>query len=394
MRSLTSLVLLAALTTTAHADRKPAPLARFGAKLHAGVSKPGENLVYSPSSIGIALAMTREGATRETAAEMDGVLGTTAGAESRALLASLSRTAGSKPGAPEVAIANRLFGDATLKIEKPFLASTRDGYGAPLEQVTFRTSPEQAREGINAWVDAQTKGKIKDLLGPGVITTLTRLVLVNAIYLKARWMSPFRKRDTVAAKFEVAGSGAKQVPTMHGEVIASWGSYAGARLLDLPYAAGVDGPRLAMLIVVPQRGKLDAIEATYAKEGLARFLAAASKRGEARVALPTFRIGSGLSLGEMLAKLGMPRAFDAERAQLDGIAKTERLHISKVIHKAVIEVDEEGTEAAAASAVVISNTGPSQPQYTFAADRSFAYFIHDEQGVVLFAGRVIDPSKH
>ncbi|MBA3397913.1 MAG: serpin family protein [Deltaproteobacteria bacterium] len=392
MRTLTSLALLAALTTAAHADRKPAPLARFSAKLHGAVTKPGENLVYSPSSIGIALAMTREGATRETAAEMDRVLGATAGPEARALLASLALATG-KPGAPELAIANRLFGDEALKIEKPFLAMTRDGYGAPLEQVTFRAKPEQARAGINAWVDTQTRGKIKDLLGPGVITTLTRLVLVNAIYLKARWKSPFEKRDTVAAKFEVAGAGAKQVPTMHGAVGASWGSYAGARLLDLPYRSGGDGPQLSMLLVVPQRGKLEAIEATYVKEGLAGFLAAASTRGEVSVALPTFRIASGLSLGNTLAALGMPRAFDADLAQLDGIAKGARLHISQVIHRAVIEVDEHGTEAAAATAVVITTDAPSRPKHTFAADRSFAYFIHDEQGVVLFAGRVVDPSR-
>jgi serpin B len=385
MRNLTSFVLLASLAIAASADSTQKSIDRFGAKLHGQAAKKPGNLIYSPASIGIALAMTREGATADTAKEMDAVLGTSIGADAKALMIGLKATNG-----PEIVIANRLYGDAKLTWVKSFVDITRTGYGAPIESVDFRKDAEGARTKINKWVEEQTKNRIKDLLAPRTLDETTRLVLVNAIYLKAQWMMPFREANTKAVPFAVAGGAKVKAPTMHGTIEGHNGTYAGARLVDIPYA---NNPRLSMLIAVPERGKLDAIEATYTKEGLAGFMKNLSPAG-IELALPKFKIESSLDLNDALAKLGMARAFARDKAEFEGITKDERLFISKVIHKAFVEVDEKGTEAAAATAVAVATGGAARKYVPFKVDRSFAFFIHDAAGTVLFAGRVTDPTKN
>ena len=398
MKRVASLALVSSLITGVSA----APSARssdgFGAKLHAevGRAKAGGNIVYSPASIAIALAMTREGAQAQTAVEMDAVLGAGARTDARALLKALTAPqAAAQPGmpmAPQLTIANRLFGEQTTPFEREFLDVTRDGYGAPIEALDFKRQADASRTKINAWVEQQTKNKIKNLLGKQDIKADTRLVLVNAIYLKAQWAIPFEVSATKPAKFTVEGAGNKQVSTMRTQARGSWGSHAGARVLDLPYAAGAGGPRLSMMLVVPEAAKLGAVEAAYAKDGLAPFRAAARSQGKVNVALPKFKIEGELDLAESLAGMGMPRAFSDE-AEFLGISKLPT-KISKVKHKAWIQVDEKGTEAAAATAVVMVEITSADPRpiHDFPIDRSFLFFIHDEHGNVLFGGRVIDPS--
>jgi len=404
MKKLASLALVSSLVsslvTGVSAAPAPRSIDRFGAKLHGQVGQAGDkaraNLVHSPASIAIALAMAREGAREQTAAEMDAVLGGGAGAEARALLRSLAApAAGPAPGgpmAPELSIANRLFGEQTTAFEKAFLDITRDGYGAPIEALDFRRHHEAARAKINAWVEGQTRNRIKDLLAKGTVDHETRLVLVNAIYLKARWATPFEVSATRPSRFTIEGAGHKQVSTMRTQARGSWGAHAGARMLDLPYEAAPGGPQLSMMLVVPDGARLDAVEAAYAKDGLAPFLAAIGNHGRVNVALPRFKVGSSFDLGDSLKAMGMPRAF-SDLAQFGGISKLPT-KISKVIHKAWIQVDEKGTEAAAATAVVmaeITSIDPT-PIHDFAVDRSFLFFIHDQDGNVLFGGRVLDPS--
>jgi serpin B len=392
MRNLTSLILLATFVVGASADstQKPKSIDRFAATFHGEAGKTKGNLIYSPMSIGIALAMTREGATGATAKEMDAVLGASTGADAKALLLSM-KSSGDKQGSPELAIANRLFGDATMTWVKRFVDVTRDDYGAPIEGVDFRKDADGARTKINKWVEEQTRNRIKELLAPKIVNALTRLVLVNAIYLKAQWVTPFQVANTKPVDFAVAGGAKVKPPTMHGVVKGSSGTYAGARIVDLPYHAGAKGPQLAMMIVVPDRSKLDAIETTYTKEGLAGFMKSLAYQ-EINLALPKFKIESSFSLNEALARLGMPRAF-SEMAEFDGMSTSARLALSKVIHKAFVSVDEKGTEAAAATAAIVSVTGVAPKPIDFKVDRSFAFFIHDASGTVLFAGRVLDPSK-
>ncbi len=410
MKKLASLALVFSLGTGVSAAPEPRSSTRssdsFGAKLHVEIARAKArvqpkartkpNLVYSPASIAIALAMTREGALAQTASEMDAVLGAGAGADARALLKSLAAPAGKPepgmPRAPELSVVNRLFGEQTTVFEQRFLDALRDGYGAPIETVDFKRQHEAARAKINAWVERQTRSRIKDLLVKGMIIPDTRLVLVNAIYLKAQWAVPFEVSATRPAKFTVEGAGNKQVSTMRTEARGSWGSHAGARVLDLPYAAGAGGPQLSMMLVVPDTAKLEEIEATYARGGLAPFRAAIRTHGKVDVALPRFKVEGALDLVDSLAEMGMPRAF-SDRAEFGGISKLPT-KISKVIHTAGIQVDEKGTEAAAATAVVMVEIGSVNrtPVHSFPVDRSFLFFIHDQNGTVLFGGRVIDPS--
>jgi serpin B len=401
MRTLVSLTLITSLVSSLTQGVSAAPAPRsidsFGAKLHGQLDAAKGNLVYSPASIAIALAMTREGARDTTAAEMDAVLGAKTGAEARALLAVLGKPAGKvepgMPQPPELSIANRLFGERTTPFERAFLDLTRDGYGAALEPMDFKRHHEDARAAINGWVAKQTKDRIKDLLRTGTVAADTRLVLVNAIYLKAQWATPFEVSATQPSKFTIEGAGNKQVSTMRTQARATWGSYGGARMVDLPYSVGAGGPRLSMMVVVPDTAKLGAVEDAYAKDGFAPFLAAATSHGKVNVALPKFKFGTDFDLGDSLQALGMKRAF-TDKAEFPGISSKLPTKISKVIHKAWIAVDEKGTEAAAATAVVMSETTSVAIDkiHDFPVDRSFLFFIHDAEGNVLFGGRVIDPS--
>ena len=397
LNRLTSFALLTSLTS-AHADipairKAPPPLAPFAAQLDGQLAKQKGNFIYSPASISIALAMTREGARDATATAMDRVLGADAGKMAKELVNAFKtpKQEPNQPTVPDLAIANRLFGDRTTPFEKAFLDVTSKDYQAPVESVDFRHAHDAARKHINDWVAKQTHDKIKDLLTPPTVDEATRMILVNAIYMKASWATAFEPSLTKPAPFAIVGAASKKVDTMHMEGGASWGAHDGARTVDLPYySAG--GPRLAMLVVVPDSRSLDEIEAAYAAEGLTPFLGATSNHGTAAVSLPKFEVGTSFELSDPLAKLGMGVAF-SDAADFSGMSKVAT-HISAVIHKAWAKVDEKGTEAAAATAVVMTETAVmvKPTPHAFDVDRSFLFFIHDDHGNVLFGGRIVDPS--
>ncbi len=369
----------------------------FAGRLHAAAAAGDDNALYSPTSIAMALAMTREGARGRTADEMDAVLGKDAGANAQALIARLRQPAPAPaydgaPTPPTLAVANRLFADPLAPLLPAFVDITASKYLAPIEPVDFAHAAEPGRVRINAWVAEATRDKIMDLLAPGTVDASTRLVLVNALYLKAQWATAFQPSATAPAPFAIAGGDTVDKPTMHGLVGARWGALDGARMLDLPYSSSGDGPRLGMLLVVPNGASLHDVEASYAAAGLPAWLAKLDGGGEAQVSLPTFTVERSFSLGEALGKMGMPTAF-TDDADFSGIS-AEPLEISDVIHKAWAKIDEAGTEAAAATAVIMRATSaeiePRAP-YAFDVDRSFLAFIHDEHGEVLFAMRIVEP---
>lgn len=356
-------------------------------------ANPARSVVFSPLSIEMALAMTREGALGATATEMDTLLGATLRDDMAAVRgewAKLRSPSDAASKAPIIAIANRLYGARDLELVPGFVTATRDRYGATIERVDFRGNVDGARESINRWVAGQTRDKIRDLLAPGSLRVDTRLVLVNAIYLKAQWQTQFEAARTKPAPFAIAGGKSRDVPTMHGSVAAQIGSSAGARMIELPYLSA-GGAQLSMLVVVPERATLGDIEASYARTGIAPWLAATTRAVEADLSLPKFRVEASFELAERLGELGMASAF-SDSAQFGGIARSEAVKLSKVVHRAYVSVDEHGSEAAAATAVVAVPTSVPQVE-RFAVDRSFLFFIHDSQGRVLFGGRVIDPSS-
>jgi len=377
-----------------------APLATssnaFGFDLWSRLRSTPGNLAISPASISTALAMTWGGARGETAAEMKQTLRLDVDADAAMtgwgkLAAALQDEARSL----KLRIANRLFGEQSYRFEPAYLDRTRAAYGAPLEPLDFAKAPEPARAHINKWVADRTEQRIKDLLPPRSIVSDTRLVLVNAIYFLADWQDQFEKHATTEQPFAIAPG--KTRPAM---LMRRRGSYRmakadGVAVLELPYAGG----DAAMVVVLPDKiDGLEAIERSLDAARLAAWTQALAEQ-EILVWLPRFVVDppAAMELGKPLQALGMARAFDPERADFTGIANppkpADRLYIGEVFHKAFVKVDEKGTEAAAATAVVMPRgAGMPRPVPEFKADHPFLFFIVDKaSGLVLFMGRVDEP---
>ena len=271
-----------------------------------------------------------------------------------------------------------------------FTKITKDHYGAGVELLDFSKSPDPSRITINNWVSSKTNDKIKDLIPAGVITGDTRLVLTNAIWFKGKWATAFDKSATKDEPFATP-SGSKKVPTMHATMAARYGETKDATIAELPYLSKDADRQLSMVIVLPKdKDGLSKLEADPKLDAWA----AALGHAKVTLSLPRFKTTQELSLNDTLKAMGMPDAFDGSKANFKGINDTMPLWISKVIHKAFVGVNEEGTEAAASTAVVITTESAAvEVEKTFKVDRPFAFFIRDRKtGSVLFLGRINDPT--
>jgi serpin B len=391
------------------------------------------NLVFSPTSIALALGMARAGGRGETAAEMDRVLHVGGWDELAGGLNALDQALAGRDETwtdfdrtvkLSLRIANASFAQRDWKIEQPFLDAIGSVFGSGLYLVDYLANPEAARRAINAWVSNRTEERIPELLAPPDVTAQTRLYLVNAIYLKAEWERWFELGETEAAPFTRLDGSRVDVQTMHRTAGALGPMIPYARgpdwqAVELRYLARPQSPPLAMTLVLPD--DLPAFETGLEADQLAQIgdaLDAERDRfadpdcpplaGESgdwcypydlSLYLPRFSIDSRAELKEALAAAGMRRAFDPATADFSGIHQPasdgEQLFISAVIHQANIDVDEKGTEAAAATAVGVDTGGGPSPleSITIRFDRPFLFFLRDvETGAVLFMGRVVDPS--
>jgi serpin B len=382
-------------TTTRQADLDAlvAGNTQFALDLYArlGAQDPG-NIFCAPQSISTALAMTYAGARAETAEQMARTLRFAPGI--RDLHAAFAALAEALPTTAEderkttLAIANRLWGQRGESFLDSFLDTTRVHYGGGFETVDYLRDPEGARLKINAWTEQQTRGRIEDLLQPGVIDRTTVLVLTNAIHFKGTWRTRFDPQKTQDDEFHAPGNRVVTVPMM--KVTSDFGYYESDLLqaVSLPF----DGDRLEMVVLLPEaRDGLKALEEELTLESLAEWVGQQRMR---RVALtmPRFGTTSRFELSDDLAQMGMPAAFSST-ADFSGMnGRRYDLFISNVVHKAFIEVNEEGAEAAAATGVVMKRTSaPSRPR-TFLADHPFIYLIRDrDTGAILFLGRMVDP---
>lgn len=390
------LVLFAAAAGQAlAADFDPAAATNaFGLDLYGRLRAEGENLFFSPASVACALSMTSVGARGRTADELDRVLHLSGddahvAAGFGRLLADLT--------APNdqvtLNLANRLYGQRGVGFAPEFLSLLERHYGAGLERVDFRADPDAVRRDINAWVESRTASKIRDLLPPGALNDTTRLVLVNAIHFLGTWQQPFPVHSTRDAPFHRERGGDATVPFMH--VIGSF-AYAeagGAQILALPYRGGT----LEMVLVLPAEGTpLAAIEAGLDARTLAGWRDACAP-AQVVVGLPRLHLETKFDLGSTLAAAGMPTAF-TDAADFSGLTTDgTKLKIDKVVHKATLDVDEKGTEAAAATGIAMAEitSAPRElaPPKVFTADRPFVLVIrHAASGAILFLGRVADPS--
>ena len=361
----------------------------FACDLYAKLRGRTGNLVFSPYGISTALAMARDGARGDTAREMAGVLHV-AGAEPRRLQVGAAALQMALRGEKdqkdyELRIANRIWASDKTTILPLFLDLTERQYGARAEALSFAADPEAARRTINEWAGRQTQGKIENLVPPGSIDGQTSLVLANAVYFRARWAMPFDPADTQPAAFHVSADRRVQAPMMHRAGGFGYAETDDAKVLSIPYR----GYRIAMAVVLPnRRDGLADLEAKLSPKRLDAWRKAESQW--VVVSMPKFKTRTHLDLAAALKTLGMTSAFD-ERADFSGIDGTRTLRLSDAVHQATIDVDEHGTEAAAATAEMVAGSPENPPVFT--ADHPFLFFLFDEDtGAVLFLGRVVDPN--
>lgn len=362
----------------------------FATDLYGQLRDKKGNLFFSPYSISTALAMTYVGARGQTAQEMAKTLHFTLDRShlpaAFATLAANIKTLGKKSGC-ELFLANALWGQQGYHFLPDFLNLIRKNYDAGLIAVDFVGHTEEARHTINSWVEKQTKEKIKDLLQPGILTPDTRLVLTNAIYFKSNWQSPFNKQATREEAFTIAQDQKIQVPMMHRSADFGYLDGGSFEAVDLPYA----GNELSMAIFLPKKGDgLAEFEKTWTAGKLAEWLSQL-KSSRVDVALPKFQMTVACNLRQELSNMGMAGAF-RRNADFSGMTGSRDLFLSEVVHKAQVDVQEEGTEAAAATGVVMERLSLNPSFRTFRADHPFVFVIRDRRlNSILFMGRVIDP---
>jgi serpin B len=415
----------------ADARRAAASINAFAIDLHRRLLADKElglgkkNVVFSPTSIALALAMARAGAKGTTATQMDKVLhapGWLALASGLNALdqALASRNAtwndGDGPKELTLRLANAPFAQRGWTIEPPYLDALGSAFGAGLRLVDYENDPGAARKTINGWVSDRTAGRIPELLSAADLTPDTRLTLVNAIYLKAQWETWFEEDRTEQAAFTRLDGSHVDVPMMHrwgGEVLP-YAQGKGWQATELGYLGPDQSHRLSMLLVLPD--DLPTFEAGLTAAQLDQITAGVSKgipthvdcpgvpadqqdagcyTHSLEVFMPRFSIETRAEIKDVLKALGMPLAFDAGSADFSGIHVPDPLYIARVVHQANIDVDEKGTEAAAATAVGMDTGGGPSPvkEIKLHFDRPFLFFVRDlETGAVLFMGRVTDPS--
>jgi serpin B len=361
-------------------------------------TQPG-NLFYSPYSISQALAMVYGGARGQTEQQMATTMHFSLSQEwlhpaFNALDQELAKRANPAIGDSQgfqLDIANATWGQSGFPFLSSYLDLLAQNYGAGLQTVDFANNPEGARQDINDWVAKQTQDKIKDIVPQGVIDALTRLVLANAIYFKASWMMPFEKSATQDSPFTTLDGSQVSVPMMSLEKNKlNYMKGDGYQAVALPY---VDG-NVAMLLLVPDAGKFSQFEAGLDTVSLHSTLDGLQST-DVILKMPRFTVETSFSLGDTLAKMGMPDAFNAGQANFSGMDGQRDLYITSVIHKAYASVDESGTEAAAATVAIVGLTAimPGET-VSLTIDRPFIFIIYDQPTQsIIFVGRITNPGK-
>lgn len=372
---------------------------QFAFDFYKQITDQNGNLIFSPLSLSLALSMALEGAAGDTRAEMlqalaveelADMLGPSFNALLRAIEASQSdleqETKGDKF---QLNIANSTWGQAGFEINPAFLDALAVNYGAGMYTVDYANDAEGARQAINDWINEETSGKIPDLIPQGAIDALTRLVLANAIYFKGSWLYEFDEDATQKASFTLLDSSKIDVDMMQlsGEHLqyAEVGNY---QLVRLPYLS----TDFSMVLLVPDEGEFQAVESSLTADDLRAALQQMSSE-RVNLQMPKFDFESTIDANDPLKALGMQKAFDSGAADFSNITDPTSLYISDVLHKATITVDEKGTEAAAATVVIMGLTSmPIGDPIQLTIDRPFMFTIeHQPTGTLLFMGRVVQP---
>jgi serpin B len=371
---------------------------RFAFDLYQSIRGDGGNLFYSPYSISLALAMTYAGARGETANQMAESLQFNLPDERLhaafnqldLVLHSRGENVSEEDGRGfTLNIVNSLWGQDGYDFLSEFLDILAENYGAGLRLLDFESAAEAARQVINEWVMEQTNDRIKDLIPEGVINTLTRLVLVNAIYFDAAWSSPFDAEFTKEAEFSLLDGSTVEVPMMNQTQFYNYSNGEDFQAIELPYR----GYEMSMVILHPEPQAFGSFEGSLAAERLEEIVGEL-ERTNVDISLPKFQFDMDLPLAQVLQELGMVDAFEFGPADFSGMDGTRELYLQDVLHKAFVSVDEEGTEAAAATAVVVGVTSAPMEPIQVKIDSPFIFLIRDmETGSILFLGRVLNPAS-
>jgi serpin B len=351
-----------------------------------------ENLFFSPYSISAALAMTYAGARGDTQRQMAKVLHfARQGQGIHSLFGSFTRElTSSKLNGGQLKITNALWGQTGYPFLDAFVKLVGDNYGGALRLIDFKASPDKARRKINKWVENQTQEKIKDLIKPGLIDGSTRLVLTNAIYFKGMWSKKFDKGKTKETAFSLLDGAEIKVPMMRQTDKFGYMKGNGFQVLELPYG----GDALSMVVLLPDKPRgIEEFERSVTREKLTAWLERL-RRQKVAVYIPRFKISTPTyRLDSALKSLGMTDAFSLLRADFSGMTSKKDLYVSAVLHKGYVDVNEEGTEAAASTAVMMrlkSGRPSSIPE--FRADHPFMFLIrHKSSNCILFLGRFCKP---
>jgi serpin B len=371
----------------------------FAVELFQAVSKANENLFLSPYSISLSLAMAGSGARGQTQSEIDQVLHLQLPQEmipaafnalNQSLAVGTSPT-NSDSGQGEkfkLKIAAATWGQKGFQIRPAYLDLLHTYYGADLQSVDFKANPELARSAMNQWTSQSTQGKIKDMIAPGAIAPDTRMIITNAIYFQSAWLNPFDKNGTHDQTFTTSTGETITVPMMQQEAYFGYAKGSGWQAVELPYA----NDSFVMDLILPDQGQFQSFEQSL-DAPLIDAITQKMDPSTVNISLPRFQINSGLALNHTLNQLGITQAFDLSNADFTGISAQEGLYLGNVLHRAYIQVDENGTEAAAASGISMPVTGgePSIPvQVVF--DHPFLFLVREKNtGTILFLGKMAKP---
>jgi len=368
----------------------------FAFDLYQAIREKGGNLFYSPYSISLALAMTYAGARSATEQQMAATLHFTLPEDHlhpafNSLHLELATRGEGAEGKDEegfrLNIVNEIWGQKDYEFRNEFLDVLAENYGAGLRLLDFINAPETSRVTINDWVSDQTEDRIEDLIPQGVIDALTRLVLTNAIYFNAAWLNPFNEDTTDDGAFYLLDGGEVTVPMMMQSDSFGYAEGEGYQAVELPY----DGRELSMVILLPDTGQFEEFESSLDAD-LVDIITNDLIYKEVALTMPKFEFESEFKLADTLAAMGMPVAFTGA-ADFSGMTGNRDLFIAEVLHKAFVSVDEAGTEAAAATAVVMNLTAAPGEPVEVTLDHPFIFLIRDiETGAILFVGRVVNPS--
>ncbi len=368
----------------------------FAFDLYRSLQTQDRNLIYSPYSISLALAMTYAGARGETESQMAQALHFLPQGQIHPAfnaldlqLAERGKAQSEEETPLQLNIANAVWAEQTYPFLQNYLDTIALNYGAGIRLADFIKQPESVRKEINGWVSDQTEDKIKDLIPQGVLSADTRMTLVNAIYFKADWLAPFEADSTQDAPFHLLDGSQVSAPTMNQDLFIPYAQGDGWQAIELAY----QGETAAMDIIVPDEGRFEEVEASLDDETVSTILQSLQPTSVS-LALPKFQFESEFGLVDQLAALGMQDAFDPNAANFTGMTERNDLYISAVVHKAFVAVDEKGTEAAAATAVIMDLASALQSDVTLKIDRPFIFVIRDiPTGQILFLGRVLNPAQ-